>query len=39
MHNRRIESNYFDILNYAVFALVLIEEGVHEGGEKAGGES
>jgi hypothetical protein len=34
-----IESNYFDILNYAVFALILIEEGVHEGGEKAGGKS
>jgi hypothetical protein len=34
-----IESNYFDILNYAVFALILIEEGVHEGSEKAGGRS
>jgi hypothetical protein len=34
-----IEANYLDILNYAVFALVLIKEGVHEGGEKAGGWS
>jgi hypothetical protein len=32
-----IDSNYLDILNYAVFALILIQEGVHEGGEKTGG--
>ena len=31
-----IDSNYLDILNYAVFALILIQEGVHEGGEKTG---
>jgi hypothetical protein len=24
-----IDANYFDILNYSVFALILIEEGVH----------
>lgn len=33
-----IDSNYLDILNYAVFALILIQEGVHEGGEKTGGK-
>ena len=32
-----IDANFYDILNYAVFALILIDEGVHHGGEKAGG--
>jgi hypothetical protein len=26
-----IEANYFDIINYAVFALILIHEGKHAG--------
>lgn len=26
-----IDANYYDIINYSVFALILIEEGVHQG--------
>jgi hypothetical protein len=26
-----IDANYIDIINYAVFALILIDEGKHEG--------
>jgi hypothetical protein len=26
-----IDANYYDIINYAVFALILIEEGQHKG--------
>ena len=28
-----IDANYYDIINYAVFGLILIGEGVHQGEE------